>query len=427
MRRSLLLLAAGAALVLAGCNGDGGRGLLVRGPAALLARGSGTSGSGGRVSLAVQNGLEVGLRSGARIRLPGAPRPRRDAIVAQGDFSTLDNTSVDFDPEEGSLVVAGDLVVPAGEALDVTADAEIVSTQGNIFVLGTIALDEETAFSLVLGSRNGAIVIGRAGEIYASGAQATPGKEVELAASRVYLQGEAEIDASGGDGQPGGSVTIHPFSPIEVGPRAGVHCEGSTAILADAGPAPSDVTGPGGTVRIDYAIPGLRSHLGLGGTISAGGLPGGQVLVYWGGTAVVGGSIDTTGFGSGGGADGGQILFGAVPLTGPAPSEPLDTSGRASSSVVSPEDDILPLLDQSLAGAGQKLVLLAAPRGVSAPAAVVDVSGGEGGSFAAASFAGGIRWGGPRRRGWWGRHLGVHHLRPSREHPVRRQCRRYGW
>jgi len=399
MRTAFMFGAAAGVLVLAtaGCGngGGGGGGLNVSGAAALIARGGGNAGLGGEISLASRQGIRAGEESSAHIPLPRAPKPRGDAIEASGDFFDFDNGPEDLDPDPGSVVIAEDVVVPKGETLSVDpgvfeGTVEITSTQGNLYVLGTIeaSLDEESGpMTAILRARNGAIIV--EGTIDPRGD--LEGGEAILTASRVYLRGEGTIDVSGRAG-PGGRVSIRPFSVLEVGKPAGVHCGPDTRILANG--TGEDLRGaPGGKIEVDYGVPGIASFVGLDGTISArgggsgadvSGGNGGKIAVYWSGRAVVGGTLDVSG-GSGSERDGagGKILFGVTPS-----SFGNDVTLFVSRDQVSREGG-------DIAGAGEQLLLLGPDRGESPPEAIADVRGGDGGGkIRALAFEGGVRWNG---------------------------------
>ncbi len=387
MQRFFVLAAATvAAVAMAGCKGDGRgpRGLKVSGAARLLAKGAG-NGIGGFVTLASREGIEAGQRSSARVDLPPPPSPAGNAIVVTS--TAIDNGPNDLDPDPDRVVVAGDVVLPEGATLHLSGFS-LISTQGNIFIRGTVELEDFEG--LELGARNRAIVIEEEGKIDGRSA------EVFLAASRVYLRHMGMIDLTGADGEGGGTLDVRPFSAIEVSERAGVHFGPDTTVTVDGGPASADIAGPGGRVEIDYNLPGLRSHVGLDGTISARGGPGaggggGSVLVHWGGKAVVGGLIDASAAGQGRffGTPGGEILFGAASGSG--------TFALIAPGLVSPED---PLEDvaQTLSGAGQHLILLGPGPKEAVPEAIADVRGGDpspsndGQRITALTFNGGIRW-----------------------------------
>ena len=305
------------------------------GQSLLATGGAGDSGGdGGGVEILASDAVVAG--AGAKAKAPKAPKVTTKPDLATGDLNIgafidiadLDASPSDLDPDSFEVTVRGDVLVTAGNTLRVEDDTTIVSTQGGVFVAGTV-VDNNGANSgvdLALISLRKAVVV--QGSIDLDGENAATGGDggaLDLEGAQVTIGGTSTVSARGGtgtgagnDGGDGGSVDIRPATPVihgsiavALGADATVDVRGGTS--ATGGGADG---GAGGDFNVDYSeLLGNASTLTLAGRVDvrggdavAGAGTGGdagQIRADVGGALAVTGVLDARGGAGGAGADGG--------------------------------------------------------------------------------------------------------------------------
>jgi hypothetical protein len=351
-----------------------------------------SGGDGGSIEIRASDAVIAG--AGAKAKAPKAPKvtnkPDLLATDQNGDtfvdIADLDLNPADLDPDPLQVTARGDVLVPSGTTLRLEDDATIVSTQGGVFVAGTIADNDgaNAGASLELVSLRKAVVV--QGNVDLDGENAATGGDggsLELAGAQVTIGGTATVSARGGtasgggnDGGDGGSVAIRPSNPLihgsiaaALGADATIDVRGGTS--ATGGGADG---GAGGDVNVDYSnVLGNASTLTLAGRVDV-----------RGGDAVAG---------AGTGGDAGRIradVGGALAVTGE-----LDASGGAGGAGADGGAGGEIELGSRAVGKGPVSILVPGSTAVNASVAGgngVDGQGGAGGSFQAEADLRGIQW-----------------------------------